>query len=74
MREVVKTLPARSPNCAALLTSTAKAATDRGRKVKGTIHWVALQAVDAEVRPTIVLHRPEPDAAGDFNNISTRTR
>jgi glutaminyl-tRNA synthetase len=43
----------------------------RGRKVKGTIHWVSAQhAVDAEVRLYDTLFTvPKPDEADDFRSV-----
>ena len=43
----------------------------KGRKVKGTIHWVsAAQAVDAEVRLYDTLFSvPRPDEADDFKTV-----
>ena len=49
----------------------ARRATAKGRKVKGTIHWVsAPHAVDAEVRLYDTLFTvPKPDEADDFKSV-----
>ena len=62
---------ARSSRCAARTIPTSRGGDSKGRKVKGTIHWVsAAHAVDAEVRLYDTLFTvPKPDDAEDYASV-----